>query len=392
MNRDWRTLIRQPLTLSLLLHGGLALSLLVFARHLVPELPPAPSVLKTTLVSRAAVAPQAAPQPASAAPLPEPAQPEPVKPVEPPQKPKAEEKPKPSVPVKKEPPKPAEPVHKERPKTEKPVKEPVLPKGKGEKPEPPKPEKKHPETRPDPKPAPVKEHPKAVEKPKPEDKPAKDKAVPKKTEKAKEPEKPKPPEPTKKPEKTPEKKPEPGKAPEKVPEKDKTKPEKKALEPKKLQPVFDTSEFDKEMQSVQGQLKSQERDRLKKAAEANAKAEADRLAAERAAEEQRLADQKRARELAALVEKYKKQIEDRIYARLNLPPQSTPGQFTEVRIIVIPGGEVINILKLKGSGNEAFDDSVMAAIRKASPLPVPADAQVFNENFRTFSMRIRNKD
>jgi TonB family protein len=391
MNRDWRALIRQPLTLSLLLHGGLALSLLVFARHLTPELPPAPAVLKTTLVSRAAVIPPVSPPPAVVTPLPEPVQPpeppkpEPVKPVEPPKKPKVEEKPKPPAPVKKEPPKPVEPVPKEKPKPEKPVKEPLLPKGKGEKSEPPKPEKKPPAIKPEPKPVKTKEQVKVEEKAKPEEKPSKDKTAPKKSEKAKEPE------PAKKPEKTPEKRPEPSKVPEKVPEKDKAKPE-KMPEPKKLQPVFDASEFDKEMQSVQGQLKTQERDRLKKAAEANAKAEADRLAVERAAEEQRLADQKRARELAALIEKYKKQIEDRIYARLNLPPQSTPGQFTEVRIIVIPGGEVINVLKLKGSGNEAFDDSVITAIRKASPLPVPADAQVFNESFRTFSMRIRNKD
>jgi TonB family protein len=391
MNRDWRALIRQPLTLSLLLHGGLALSLLVFARHLTPELPPAPAVLKTTLVSRAAVIPPVSPPPAVVTPLPEPVQPpeppkpEPVKPVEPPKKPKVEEKPKPPAPVKKEPPKPVEPVPKEKPKPEKPVKEPLLPKGNGEKSEPPKPEKKPSAIKPEPKPVKTKEQVKVEEKAKPEERPSKDKAAPKKPEKAKEPE------PAKKPEKTPEKKPEPVKVPEKVPEKDKAKPEKKP-EPKKLQPVFDASEFDKEMQSVQGQLKTQERDRLKKAAEANAKAEADRLAVERAAEEQRLADQKRARELAALIEKYKKQIEDRIYARLNLPPQSTPGQFTEVRIIVIPGGEVINVLKLKGSGNEAFDDSVITAIRKASPLPVPADAQVFNESFRTFSMRIRNKD
>lgn len=391
MNRDWRALIRQPLTLSLLLHGGLALSLLVFARHLTPELPPAPAVLKTTLVSRAAVIPPVSPPPAVVTPLPEPVQPpeppkpEPVKPVEPPKKPKVEEKPKPPAPVKKEPPKPVEPVPKEKPKPEKPVKEPLLPKGNGEKSVPPKPEKKPPAIKPEPKPVKTKEQVKVEEKAKPEERPSKDKAAPKKPEKAKEPE------PAKKPEKTPEKKPEPAKVPEKVPEKDKAKTEKKP-EPKKLQPVFDASEFDKEMQSVQGQLKTQERDRLKKAAEANAKAEADRLAVERAAEEQRLADQKRARELAALIEKYKKQIEDRIYARLNLPPQSTPGQFTEVRIIVIPGGEVINVLKLKGSGNEAFDDSVITAIRKASPLPVPADAQVFNESFRTFSMRIRNKD
>jgi colicin import membrane protein len=43
----------------------------------------------------------------------------------------------------------------------------------------------------------------------------------------------------------------------------------------------------------------------------------------------------------------------------------------------IPGGEVTGVKILKGSGNSAFDRSVVAAINKASPLPQPRDPTVF---------------
>jgi colicin import membrane protein len=43
----------------------------------------------------------------------------------------------------------------------------------------------------------------------------------------------------------------------------------------------------------------------------------------------------------------------------------------------IPGGEVTGIEVVRSSGNHAFDRSVEAAIRKASPLPQPKDPSVF---------------
>ena len=55
---------------------------------------------------------------------------------------------------------------------------------------------------------------------------------------------------------------------------------------------------------------------------------------------------------------------------------------TRVKIQMIPGGEVINVSVAQSSGYPDFDESVMNAVKLASPLPVP-DGQLFNEQFRS---------
>jgi len=55
---------------------------------------------------------------------------------------------------------------------------------------------------------------------------------------------------------------------------------------------------------------------------------------------------------------------------------------TEVQVTQIPGGEVIRISVSKSSGNVAFDSSVVNAIWKASPLPLPKDAALFSKKLQ----------
>ncbi|MBQ24632.1 cell envelope integrity protein TolA [Alcanivorax sp.] len=55
---------------------------------------------------------------------------------------------------------------------------------------------------------------------------------------------------------------------------------------------------------------------------------------------------------------------------------------TRVKIQMIPGGEVINVSVAESSGYPDFDESVVNAVKLASPLPVP-DGQLFNEQFRS---------
>ena len=55
---------------------------------------------------------------------------------------------------------------------------------------------------------------------------------------------------------------------------------------------------------------------------------------------------------------------------------------TRVRIKMIPGGEVVNVSVAQSSGYPDFDDSVLNAVKLASPLPVP-DGSLFNEQFRS---------
>ncbi|MDX1803129.1 MAG: cell envelope integrity protein TolA [Alcanivorax sp.] len=55
----------------------------------------------------------------------------------------------------------------------------------------------------------------------------------------------------------------------------------------------------------------------------------------------------------------------------------------QVRIQMIPGGEVVDVSVVKSSGYPDFDESVMAAVKLASPLPVP-DGALFDKTFRSF--------
>lgn len=55
---------------------------------------------------------------------------------------------------------------------------------------------------------------------------------------------------------------------------------------------------------------------------------------------------------------------------------------TQVRIQMIPGGEVVNVSVVKSSGYPDFDESVMNAVKLASPLPVP-DGPLFDKQFRS---------
>jgi periplasmic protein TonB len=56
-----------------------------------------------------------------------------------------------------------------------------------------------------------------------------------------------------------------------------------------------------------------------------------------------------------------------------------------VRIRLLPGGEVIDATLVKSSGDRAFDDSALNAVRSAGRLPVPS-GELFNRNFRDFQI------
>ena len=63
----------------------------------------------------------------------------------------------------------------------------------------------------------------------------------------------------------------------------------------------------------------------------------------------------------------------------------------QVRIRVLPGGEVLDITVTKRSGNPTYDSSIERGIRSASPLPVPpANSELFPQ-FRELSLNIRHE-
>ena len=61
-----------------------------------------------------------------------------------------------------------------------------------------------------------------------------------------------------------------------------------------------------------------------------------------------------------------------------LRPKSVPkGLEVKLRVSQIPGGTVIDVTVIKSSGNVAFDQSAVLAVRKSSPLPKPKDDRLF---------------
>ena len=72
-----------------------------------------------------------------------------------------------------------------------------------------------------------------------------------------------------------------------------------------------------------------------------------------------------------ILDDYYKRVFSRMYAAWNQPSQLKflPGLSTDVRITVEPEGMIIDQIKVKGSGNELMDDSVMKAVRSVKELP-----------------------
>ncbi|MBK1702203.1 cell envelope integrity protein TolA, partial [Thiococcus pfennigii] len=64
------------------------------------------------------------------------------------------------------------------------------------------------------------------------------------------------------------------------------------------------------------------------------------------------------------------------------PPGNAGDLSCLIAVRLAPGGEVVGVDLVQSSGDAAYDRSVVAAIYKASPLPVPSGADF--EPFRRF--------
>jgi colicin import membrane protein len=132
-------------------------------------------------------------------------------------------------------------------------------------------------------------------------------------------------------------------------------------------------------------------ERIQEEARQLAAAEQRRLAAEEARRVRdgdplsTLATQQLARE----ADRYIPVIRDRVRQFWVRPPASGPGLETVVSVRLIPGGDVIpdSVRVVRSSGNTAFDQSVVAAINQASPLPVPSGPPF--ERFREFNFTFK---
>ena len=84
---------------------------------------------------------------------------------------------------------------------------------------------------------------------------------------------------------------------------------------------------------------------------------------------------------------YKARIVSAISHRWWVPTQIDAGVSCRLLIDVGPGGVVLNARILVSSGNPGLDHSVLSAVHKASPLPVPDDPNLFDK-FRRLRLTV----
>lgn len=123
--------------------------------------------------------------------------------------------------------------------------------------------------------------------------------------------------------------------------------------------------------------------------QAKAKAELERKKQAEAAAAQ-LAHQNAERQahLAGEVDKYKALIVNAIGRNWILPENANSALSSQFRIRLAPDGAVLEVTLTRSSGDALLDRSAQTAIYKASPLPVPTDADTFNL-FRDISLTVR---
>lgn len=173
--------------------------------------------------------------------------------------------------------------------------------------------------------------------------------------------------------------------------------EKKRLEQEKQKEEQRLAEV-KRQRTLEEEKRKAEQAKLAEAAKLKKEQEAKEQAQrEKALKEKALAEQKRKHEQQLTAQK-SRQFDDELsrYAALvkekvqrNFHAQ---GSYDEVTLTILhvriaPGGDVMNVNVATSSGIPAFDRSAVAAVYRASPLPVPDSPEVFNK-FRNLELEM----
>jgi colicin import membrane protein len=105
-----------------------------------------------------------------------------------------------------------------------------------------------------------------------------------------------------------------------------------------------------------------------------------------------LAESLAAEEAEAVAQTYRYGIYERVVANWSRPPSARNNMEARLLVELVPTGDVVSVTLIDGSGNEAFDRSAEAAVRKARRFEVPKDPDVFERYFRRFTLLFRPED
>jgi colicin import membrane protein len=84
-------------------------------------------------------------------------------------------------------------------------------------------------------------------------------------------------------------------------------------------------------------------------------------------------------------ERYMARIKTQIEGLWRIPPKSEGLKIT-LSIKLLPNGELASVNIINSSGNSAFDNSALLAVKSVRRFLVPEDNKVFERNFRQFNM------
>jgi colicin import membrane protein len=197
-------------------------------------------------------------------------------------------------------------------------------------------------------------------------------------------------------------KPEPLK-PEPEPAKTLPKPPEEKPEPPKPDPAIakklerEKKEKEKQEKVEREKREKQKEDEAKKKREQEDAAKKKREDEKRRQEEEKTRQEvEKAREAAAVSRKseidgFVNAIKQKIRTKANVPDTVTGNPEVQVRIRVLPGGEVLDIAITKKSGNPTYDAAIERGIRSASPLPVPSPSSELFPQFRDLTLNIRHE-
>lgn len=91
------------------------------------------------------------------------------------------------------------------------------------------------------------------------------------------------------------------------------------------------------------------------------------------AEAQAAAASKRQAAVASVVGQYRDMISAKVRGNTRLPDNLAGNPEVRCLVMLLPTGEVKSVRITKSSGNVAYDEAVVRAIEKSSPLPLPDD-------------------
>lgn len=206
-----------------------------------------------------------------------------------------------------------------------------------------------------------------------------------------------PPEPKPAPKAEPKPEPPPVKPPEPKPEEVKPPKPDPAIAEKAAREKAEREKREKAEQDKRERLEKQ-----KKEEDARRKREQEEAAKKKREEEKRRQEEEQAKAAAEQVraaaaaarqseiDSFVNKIKAKIRSRANIPDTVTGKPEVQVRIRVLPGGEVLDISIVKSSGNRVYDTAIERAIRSAQPLPVPPPNSELFPQFRDLILNIEH--